>query len=74
MFKQTLQYSIPTINRRLFCLDKKWDIFASVHVERLPVIAPELNIIEKAMDEINFKYEKAKGLLSDHEVRKIRDK
>ena len=78
MFKKSFfQSSFQLINyfhRRFNHVDKKWDIFASVHVERLPIIAPEFNIIEQAMNEINKKYEQAKSLLSDHEVRKIRDK
>ena len=52
----------------------KWDIFAALCMERRPVIAPEMNMIEKAMYNLMLKYETNKSLLSDHEVRIIRDK
>ncbi|XP_015785404.1 39S ribosomal protein L46, mitochondrial [Tetranychus urticae] len=52
----------------------KWDIFAALCMERRPVIAPEMNMIEKAVYNLMAKYEANKSLLSDHEVRIIRDK
>ena len=52
----------------------KWDIFAGLCLERRPVIIPEMNIIEKTMYNLILKYETNRSLLSDHEVRLIRDK
>ncbi|RWS06567.1 hypothetical protein B4U79_14993 [Dinothrombium tinctorium] len=58
-------------NARYFCA--KHDIFASIVLQRHPLIAPPMNVIEKTLSRVTFNYETAKSLYSDHELRHIRD-
>lgn len=52
----------------------KWDIYAGLCLERRPVIAPQLDPFQKAVAQISEKFEISQALLSNHEVKKLRDK
>jgi len=52
---------------------EKWDIFAGVLVERLPVIAKELNKLETEFQQLLDQTEYENSCLSDIEIRHIRD-
>ncbi|XP_053209894.1 39S ribosomal protein L46, mitochondrial-like [Panonychus citri] len=66
---------VDTFGLRCYCSSSsKWDIFAALCLERRPIIVPEMNIIEKAMHNLTLNYENSRSLLSDHEVKMIRDK
>ncbi|XP_032515227.2 large ribosomal subunit protein mL46 [Danaus plexippus] len=51
-----------------------WDIVTSVCVERLPVVTPPLNDIQKRFKELLWTVEVEKSLKSDHELRHENDK
>jgi ADP-ribose pyrophosphatase YjhB (NUDIX family) len=48
-------------------------LIVGVLLERLPSIAPQLNVVEKAMIENMAKLEKSRSLFSDHEMRHFED-
>jgi len=52
---------------------EKWDIFAGVLVERLPIIAKNLNKLETEYQQLLDQIEYEKSCLSDFEIRHIRD-
>lgn len=52
---------------------ERWDMFAAICVERPPLVAPKLNILEQSVKEALEQYELARSLKSDHEMRLIRD-
>ncbi|CAG4974328.1 unnamed protein product [Parnassius apollo] len=51
-----------------------WDIVTGVCVERLPVVTPPLNDIQKKYKELLWTMEVEKSLKSDHEIRQENDK
>lgn len=51
-----------------------WDIVAGVCVERLPVVTPPLNEIQKKFKDLLWTIEIEKSLKSDHELRHENDK
>ncbi|KAG6445424.1 39S ribosomal protein L46, mitochondrial [Manduca sexta] len=51
-----------------------WDIVTGVCVERLPVVTPPLNEIQKKYKDMLYKIEIEKSLKSDHELRHENDK
>lgn len=51
-----------------------WDIVTGVCVERLPVVTPPLNEIQKKYQDLLFTIEVEKSLKSDHELRHENDK
>lgn len=52
----------------------QWDIITGVCVERLPVITPPLNDLQKRYKELLWTIEVEKSLKSDHEIRHENDK
>lgn len=59
---------------RLFSSVKpQWDLLSAICIERKPIIAKELNHIEKDYDELCRTLEVEQSLLSDHEVRHFSD-
>ncbi|XP_013113964.1 large ribosomal subunit protein mL46 [Stomoxys calcitrans] len=52
---------------------EKWDLYAGVLVERLPVVSKELNAIEKEFQEYLWKVEFEKSLKSNTELQHERD-
>ncbi|XP_068632758.1 large ribosomal subunit protein mL46 [Battus philenor] len=55
-------------------LRSQWDIVTGVCVERLPVVTPPLNDIQKRYKELLWTIEVEKSLKSDHEIRHENDK
>lgn len=53
---------------------EKWDLLSAVSLERKPIIARELNEIEKKMQKLLDKVELEKSSKSDHEIQLITDK
>lgn len=51
----------------------KWDIYASVAICRLPVIAPNLNPIQEKFVEMQQEIEHQNSYKSDFELRKLKD-
>ncbi|CAH0714477.1 unnamed protein product, partial [Brenthis ino] len=58
----------------LFRALSSWDIVTGVCVERLPVVTPPLNEIQKKFKDLLWKMEIEKSLKSDHEIRDENDK
>lgn len=58
------------------CISNKpsWDIVTSVCVERLPIVTPPLNELQKKYKEMLYNIEIEKSLKSDHELRHENDK
>ncbi|XP_061388338.1 large ribosomal subunit protein mL46-like [Musca vetustissima] len=52
---------------------EKWDLYAGVLVERLPVVSKELNALEKEFQEYLWRVEFEKSLKSDSELQHERD-
>ncbi|KAI9586874.1 39S ribosomal protein L46, mitochondrial [Glossina fuscipes] len=52
---------------------EKWNLYAGVLVERLPVVSKELNALEKEFKEYLLRVEFEKSLKSNHEVQHERD-
>lgn len=51
-----------------------WDVLASVCVERIPVVTPPLNDLQRRYAELLSQLEVEKSLKSDHEIRQENDK
>ena len=51
----------------------KYDLYSAVCLERLPLITPELNVIQSAMRDALHKHEIARSLYSDHEMKHFED-
>jgi hypothetical protein len=52
---------------------ERWDLFSAVCIERTPLVAPKLNVLEESVKKALEQYEYARSLKSDHEIRLIRD-
>ncbi|KAI8118776.1 mitochondrial, 39S ribosomal protein L46 [Lucilia cuprina] len=52
---------------------EKWDLYAGVLVERLPVVSKEFNEIEKEFQQYLWRVEFEKSLKSNHELQHERD-
>ncbi|CAH2108408.1 unnamed protein product [Euphydryas editha] len=75
MFLRKFIFSEITISNRIFVRDKSsWDIITGVCVERLPVVTPPLNDIQKKFKNMLWTIEVEKSLKSNHEIRKENDK
>ena len=62
------------INNNAFLALSSWDIVAGICVERLPVITPPLDDIQKKVKDLLWTTEIEKSLKSDHEIRRENDK
>ncbi|XP_036337430.1 39S ribosomal protein L46, mitochondrial [Rhagoletis pomonella] len=51
----------------------KWDLYASVLVERLPIVSRSLNALEREFQEYLWRVEFENSLKSDHELKHERD-
>lgn len=51
----------------------QWDLFSGICLQRLPVIGPEMNWLERRMSEYFNRVEIAESLYSDHEMRHFED-
>lgn len=49
------------------------NIFAAVCIERQPIIAPEMNIVEKTVKQYLARIEDIQSIYSDHEMRHFED-
>ncbi|XP_046962321.1 39S ribosomal protein L46, mitochondrial [Vanessa cardui] len=75
MFLRKLFLSEICLSHRILVRDKSsWDIVAGVCVERLPVVTPPLNDIQKKFKNMLGNIEVEKSLKSNHEIRKENDK
>lgn len=54
--------------------ENRWDIYAGLCLERRPIIAPQLDAFQRVVLQVNQKFETNKSLLSDHEVKKLKEK
>lgn len=61
-------------NFHAFSALSSWDIVTGVCVERLPVVTPPLNEIQKKFKDLLWTMEIEKSLKSDHEIRHENDK
>ncbi|KAL0831399.1 hypothetical protein ABMA28_002216 [Loxostege sticticalis] len=76
-FKLLLQAELKLCQRtfaRGLSSKPAWDIVTGVCIERLPVITPPLNEMQKKYKEMLYTIEVEKSLKSDHEVRHDNDK
>lgn len=51
----------------------EWDLYAALCFQRIPLIGPELNWLERRLKEYLNKVEVADSLYSDHEMRHFED-
>lgn len=51
----------------------EWDLYAALCLQRIPLIGPELNWLERRLKEYLNKVEVADSLFSDHEMRHFED-
>ena len=51
----------------------QWNLYASVCVERMPIITCEMNDLEKRYSQLINEMNIRKSLLSDHELRHLND-
>ena len=51
----------------------QWDLYAALCLQRTPMIGPELNWLERRLNEYLTKVEIADSLYSDHEMRHFED-
>jgi hypothetical protein len=51
----------------------KWDVSAALALIRPPVIAPKMTEVEQKYDQLNRTEEHEKSLMSDFELRLIKD-
>ncbi|KAI5636135.1 39S mitochondrial ribosomal protein l46 domain-containing protein [Phthorimaea operculella] len=77
LFKTVLQTELKLCNRiflRGVSTKSQWDIVTGVCVERLPVVTPPMNEIQKKYKNLLSTVEIEKSLKSDHELRHEQDK
>ena len=75
---RTMIYQRSSLFLRYICNNHRryisdYNIFAAVCIERQPIIAPELNIIEKAVKQYLAKVEDIHSIYSDHEMKHFED-
>ncbi|EDX08864.1 GD13646 [Drosophila simulans] len=58
---------------RRLCNAEKWDLYAGVLVERLPVLSKSLNPLEKQFQDLLWRVEYENSLKSDHELKHERE-
>ncbi|KPJ10816.1 39S ribosomal protein L46, mitochondrial [Papilio machaon] len=77
IFKQLIRPQIKLclrVFRKGLSTKPQWEIITGVCVERLPVVTPPLNDIQKKYKEFLWTIEVEKSLKSDHEIRHENDK
>ncbi|XP_072938652.1 large ribosomal subunit protein mL46 [Epargyreus clarus] len=77
LFRKLLQSELQChriIIRGLTGTKPSWDIVTGVCVERLPVVTPPLNEMQKKYKDMLWQIEVEKSLKSDHELRRESDK
>lgn len=78
MILKTILQTEFIICHRIFArglsIKSNWDIVTGVCVERLPVVSPPLNEIQKRYKDLLYTLEIEKSMKSDHEIRHENDK
>ncbi|KAJ0175468.1 hypothetical protein K1T71_008627 [Dendrolimus kikuchii] len=77
IYKKLLQCELKLCQRlytRGASTKQAWDIVTGVCVERLPVVTPPLNEIQKKYNDLLYSMEIEKSLKSNHEIRRENDK
>lgn len=72
MARRSFATSLTSLARGRF-EPNQWDLTVGLQLQRPPVITPEMNWLEKKMDELYRKVEVAESLYSDHEMRHFED-
>ena len=70
----TKQDTKSSLEDKLCSSDGDWHISCGLVIQRFPLIVPELNIIERSLNEYNLMLEYEKSLLSeyDYAIQKVR--
>lgn len=74
LLRKAIVSEIRTCQKILFRGLSSWDIVAGICVERLPVITPPLDDVQKKVKDLLWTTEIEKSLKSDHEIRRENDK
>lgn len=74
LIKQLVGGLTGRVHGRWFCRQSSnYQLIAGVCVERLPTLAPELNLIEHSLKDAFLKHEVVRSLYSEHERRHFED-
>ena len=72
--KSALSYSTKTTtNKEANPVNKASNLYASVCIERLPIITCDMNDLEQRYSNLINSINIRKSLLSDHEIRNLKD-
>lgn len=75
MFRRFVQLGARELSRTqsTAAAPEKWDLYAGVLVERLPVVSKSLNPLEKQFQDLLWRVEYENSLKSDFELKHERD-